>query len=64
MEPSSQFKNFNPEMFLSKGKTGMKIGTNIDGKATQRLPYLGIHPIYRHQTHTISDAQKHLLTGA
>ena len=26
-----------------------KYGAEIEGKAIQRLPYLGIHPIYSHQ---------------
>jgi hypothetical protein len=27
-----------------------KCGAETEGKAIQRLPHLGIHPIYRHQT--------------
>jgi hypothetical protein len=27
-----------------------KCGAETEGKTTQRLPHLGIHPIYRHQT--------------
>jgi hypothetical protein len=37
-------QNFNPELLLSKGNTGTKSGTETEGKATQRLPNLGIHP--------------------
>ena len=30
-----------------------KCGAETEGKAIQRLPHLGIHPIYSHQTQTI-----------
>jgi hypothetical protein len=30
-----------------------KYGAETEGKANQRLPYLGIHPIYSHQTQTL-----------
>jgi hypothetical protein len=29
-----------------------KCGTEAEGKAIQRLPHLGIHPIYSYQTQT------------
>jgi hypothetical protein len=66
MGPPIHLKNFNPEIFLSKGKIGAKIGTETEAKAIQRPPHLGIHPICRHQipTYTIADAKKHLLTRA
>jgi hypothetical protein len=51
-------KNFNPEMFLSKGKTGTKSGTETEGKAFSDCPHLGIYPICKHQTPIL------LLTGA
>jgi hypothetical protein len=35
---------------LSGGNTVTKCGTETEGKAIQRLPHLGIRPIYRHQT--------------
>jgi hypothetical protein len=62
----THLKSINPEMFLSKENTGTKKnGTVTEGKAIQRLPHLGIHPIYRYQTQTlIADGKKHLLTGA
>jgi hypothetical protein len=31
----------------------IKCGAEIEGKAIQRLPHLGIHPIYNHQTQTL-----------
>jgi hypothetical protein len=34
-----------------KGVT--KYGAETEGKAIQRLPHLGIHPIYSHQTQTL-----------
>jgi hypothetical protein len=33
--------------------TGRNMDTETEGKAIQRLPHLGIHPIYRHQTRKI-----------
>jgi hypothetical protein len=30
-----------------------KCGAETEGKAIQRLPHLGIHPIYSHQTQTL-----------
>ena len=30
-----------------------KCGSETEGKAIQRLPYLGIHPIYSHHTQTL-----------
>jgi hypothetical protein len=50
MGPPTHLKIVNPEIFLSKGKTGTKNGTGVEGKAIRRLPHLGIHPICRHQT--------------
>jgi hypothetical protein len=35
---------------LSGGNMETKCGTETEGKAIQRLPHLGIHPIYSHQT--------------
>ena len=35
------------------GNIGTKSGTETEGKATQRLPHLGIHPTCRHQTQTL-----------
>jgi hypothetical protein len=35
------------------GKTETKCGAETEGKAIQRLPHLGIHPIYSHQTQTL-----------
>jgi hypothetical protein len=49
MGSSTQLKNFNPEMFLSKGKTGTKNGTENEGKANQRQAHLGIHIIFNYQ---------------
>jgi hypothetical protein len=36
-----------------KGVTETKFGAEMEGKTIQRLPHLGIHPIYNHQTQTI-----------
>jgi hypothetical protein len=49
MGPPTHLKSINPELLLSKGNTGTKSGGETRWKAVQRLPHLGIHPIYRHQ---------------
>jgi hypothetical protein len=33
--------------------TDTKCGAEIEGVTIQRLPHLGIYPIYNHQTHTV-----------
>jgi hypothetical protein len=33
-----------------EGVTETKFGAEIEGMTIQRLPHLGIHPIYNHQT--------------
>jgi hypothetical protein len=38
---------------LMGGDTETKCGAETEGKAIQRLPQLGIHPIYSHQTQTL-----------
>jgi hypothetical protein len=48
------------------GDTEMKCGAETEGKVIQRLPYLGIHPIYSQQTQTLlwmqrSDAARSLI---
>jgi hypothetical protein len=35
------------------GVTETKCGAETEGKAIQRLPHLGIHPIYSHQIQTL-----------
>ena len=35
------------------GNMEMKYGTKTEGKAMQRLPHLGIYPIYSHQAQTL-----------
>ena len=46
------------------GVTETKFGTETEGRSIERLPHLGIHPINNHQTQTMADANKSLLTGA
>jgi hypothetical protein len=36
-----------------EGVTETKFRGNTEGKTIQRLPHLGIHPIYNHQTQTL-----------
>jgi len=38
---------------LTGGNMDIKCGAETKGKAIQRLPHLGIHPIYSHQTQTL-----------
>jgi hypothetical protein len=35
------------------GVTETKFEADTEGKATQRIPHLGIHPTYNHQTQTL-----------
>ena len=45
--------------------TETKCRAETDGKAIQKLPHMGIHPIYSHQIQTLFlDANKCLLTEA
>jgi hypothetical protein len=64
MRPPAHLKIFNPEMFLSKGRTGTKkYVTETEGKIIQMPPQPGIHPICRQQIpDTIAVTKKHLLT--
>jgi hypothetical protein len=49
-------------LFLPKRENKILMGTNMEtkkraetgGKAIQKLPYLGIYLIYRHQTQTLT----------
>jgi hypothetical protein len=36
-----------------EGVTEIKFGAETEGRTTQRLPHLGIHPINSHQTQTL-----------
>jgi hypothetical protein len=38
---------------LTRGKVGKKCGTETEGKAIQRLPYMGLYHIYSCQNHTL-----------
>jgi hypothetical protein len=53
MGPPTHLQIFNLELLLSKGNVGTKCGAETKIKAIQRLPHLGIYPIYRHQTQTL-----------
>jgi hypothetical protein len=41
-----------------EGLTETKCGAETEGMIIQRLPHLGIHPIYSHQTQTYCGCQK------
>jgi hypothetical protein len=45
--PTSKF--FNPEMFLSKGRTGTKNGAETEGRVIWGPTHLEIHHVCRHQ---------------
>jgi hypothetical protein len=38
---------------LMEGVTETKFGAETEGRTIQRLPHLGIHPIYSQQTQTL-----------
>ena len=38
---------------IKGGDTETKCGAETEGKAIQRLPHVGIHPIYSYQTQTM-----------
>ena len=64
-------KSVDASVLLRRGNkilTGADIvtecGAVTEGMAIQRLPHLGIHPIYCHQTVTIVVAKNCWLTGA
>jgi hypothetical protein len=38
---------------LTGGNMETKCGAESEGKAIQRLPYLGIHPIYSYETQAL-----------
>jgi hypothetical protein len=40
----------------TRGNIERKCGAETEGKAIQRLPHLGIHPIYSHQMEAIVNA--------
>jgi hypothetical protein len=52
MGPPTYLQNFNPELLLSKGNTGIKSGAETEGKAVQKLstwgsiPHADIKPRY------------------
>jgi hypothetical protein len=64
MGPPPISKNINPKLLLSKRNAGATSGAETEGKAIQRLPHLGIHPICTPNPDAVVDAKKHLLTGA
>ena len=43
---------------LIEGDTETKGGAETEGKTIQRLPHLGIHPIYSYKTHTLLSMPK------
>jgi hypothetical protein len=43
---------------LSGGNMESNCGAETEGEVIQRLPYPGIHPIYRHETQTLLQMPK------
>ena len=57
MKPKKEDQNVGASVLLRRvnkiltgGNMESKCGAETERKAIQRLPHLGIHPIYRHQT--------------
>jgi hypothetical protein len=57
MKPKKENQNVDVSVLLRRvnktltgGNMETTCGAKTEGKANQRLPHLGIHPIYRHQT--------------
>jgi hypothetical protein len=48
MDASVLFRRVNK--ILTEGNMETRCGAETEGKAIQRLPHLGIHPLYSHQT--------------
>jgi hypothetical protein len=60
MKLKKEFQSMDTSILLRRGNkipmgghTETKYGAETEGKAIQRLPHLGIHPIYSHQTQTL-----------
>jgi hypothetical protein len=56
MGPPTYLKNFDPELFLSKGNIGTKNGAKTEGQAIQRPPNLGSIPCTGTKHYTIAAA--------
>jgi hypothetical protein len=41
------------EIFMGENTEKKKCAIETEGKAIQRLPHLGIHPVYSHQNQTL-----------
>jgi hypothetical protein len=61
--PSTNLKNINTELFLSKGIAGTKIGAETEGKASRNFSRDPSH-LQTTNLDNIADMKKHLLTGA
>ena len=64
MGMTSHIGEVEPVETIFRGNIGTKSGAETEGKAIQRLPYLGMHPICNHQIQTLADAKRCLLIGA
>jgi hypothetical protein len=63
MGPPTQLKIFNPEMFLTKGKTETKMEQKLKERSTEIHPPADPSHLQTPTPYTIADAKKHLLTG-
>jgi hypothetical protein len=52
-DASVLLRRVNKISFLMGGNMGTECGAETEGKTIQRLPHLGIHPIYSHQAQTL-----------
>jgi hypothetical protein len=50
------FSVFNPEIFLLKGRTGTKNGSETEGRVVQGLYHLGIYPVDSKPDYTVAMA--------
>jgi len=53
LEKDASFLLQRENRILMGGNTGTKSGAGTEGKAIQRQPHLGIHPICSHQTQSL-----------
>jgi hypothetical protein len=64
MGPPAHLKTFNPEMFLSKGKTGTKMEQRLKEGHPETIAPRDPYHLQTPNPNTIADAKKGLLTGA
>jgi len=63
MEPHTHLKVFNPEMFLSKRRTGRKMEQRVKEGPSEDGSICGFTLSTDTKTETVAIAKRHLLTG-